>query len=81
MAIGGKPVVDGPRSHPQAACNGGDRLSRSDFKDGEGAAVHSSIVGGPQLLFQTPSLPVGQGQGGVHCLFSLPFKLPTAASV
>ena len=58
-AVGGKPVVDGPRGHPQAVCDRGDRFTRGDFEDGEGAAEYSGIVGGPQLLFQTPPLPVG----------------------
>jgi hypothetical protein len=79
-AIGGKPVVDGPSTHPQAAGDRGNRLPRGDFENGQGAAVHSGIVSGPQLLFQTPPLPVGQGQG-VHWLSSLPFRLPTATSV
>jgi hypothetical protein len=78
-AVGGEPVVDGPRGHPQAVCDRGDRFTRGYFEDGEGAAEYSGIVGGPQLLFQTPPLPAGQGQG-VHCLSSLPFRLPPAAS-
>jgi hypothetical protein len=78
--IGGEPVVDGPRSHPQSAGDRADGLTRGDFEDGQGAAVNSGVVGGPQLLLETPPPPVGQGQG-VHRLSSLPFRLPTFAPV
>jgi hypothetical protein len=78
--VGGEPVVDGPRSHPQAARDRADGLTRGDFEDGQGAAEHPGVPGGQQLLFETPPLPVGQGQG-VHLPSSLPFRLPTPASV
>lgn len=58
-AVGGEPVVDGPSAHPQAAGDRGNRLPRGDFENGQGAAVDSGIVGGPQLLFQMPPLPGG----------------------
>lgn len=78
--VGGEPVVDGPRGHPQPARDRADGLARCDFEDGQGAAVDSGVVRGPQLLFETPPLPVGQGQG-VHRPSSLPFRLPTFAPV
>jgi hypothetical protein len=78
--VGGQPVVDGPRSHPQSARDRADGLTRGDLEDGQGAAVDSGVAGGPHLLVETPPLPVGQGQG-VHRPSSLPSRLPTPASV
>jgi hypothetical protein len=77
---GGEPVVDGPRGHPQSARDRADGLARGDFEDGQGAAVDSGVVRGPQLPLEATPLPVGQGQG-VHRLSSLPFRLPTFAPV
>lgn len=45
--VGGEPVVDGPRSHPQSARDQGYALARGDFEDGQGAAVDSGVVGRP----------------------------------
>jgi hypothetical protein len=77
--VGGEPVVDGPRGHPEATGDGGDGLPGGDFEYGQGAAVHAGIVGGPQLLLQTPPLPVGQGQG-VHRLYPLPLQATSICS-
>lgn len=78
--VGGEPVVNGPRGHPQPARDRADGLARGDFEDGQGAAVDSGVVRGPQLLLKATTLPVGQGQG-VHRPSSLPFRLPTFALV
>jgi hypothetical protein len=65
LGVGGEPMVHGPRGHPQSARDRADGLAGGDFEDGQGTAVDSGVMGGPQLLLQTPPLPVGQGQG-VH---------------
>jgi len=51
LGVGGEPVVDGPRSHPQPGRDRADGLTRGHFEDGQGAAVHSGVVRGVQLLF------------------------------
>jgi hypothetical protein len=63
LGVGPDPVTDDPRGDPQATGNRGDRLTPSDFEDGQRAAVHAGVVGGTELLLQTPPLPGSQYQG------------------
>jgi hypothetical protein len=80
LGVGGDPVVNGARGHPQPASDRGYGIAGGDLEDGQGAAVDPDVVRGPQLLFQPSPLPVGQGQG-VHRPSSLPSRLPRPASL
>jgi hypothetical protein len=61
LGVGGEPMVDGPRSHPQSARDRADGLAGGDFEDGQGTAIDSGVMSRPQLLFEATPLPVGQG--------------------
>lgn len=78
LGVGGQPMVDGSRGHPQVGRDGADGLTRGDFEDGQGAAVYSGFARGAQLLFEATPLPVGQGQAA-HRPSSLPYRLPILA--
>jgi hypothetical protein len=81
LGVGGEPVVDGAGAHPQSAGDRADGLAGGDLEDGQGAAVDPDVVRGPQLPFQAPPLPVGQGQGFHRLSPSLPSSLPSPTSL
>jgi len=79
-AIGLDPVIDNTGSYPQATRDEGDGFPLGNFKDGQGAAIDTGIVGVAQLAFQTPLLPGGQGQG-IHDKPPLQGRLPKTGPV